>query len=82
MVRYYVISHVLTVGAVIFDLPVTLMSDCVHTSSAVLVDTENVGGAFGTSLLSCVKAEIKVLPVKWRHFGFIISDHFSQHRWQ
>ena len=50
--------------AAIFDLPLTLMSDSVHTCSAVLADLENVGVAFGIVLLSCTEAEIQALPVK------------------
>ena len=42
----------------IFDLPLTLMPESVHTSSVVLADLENVGVAFAISLLSCVEAEI------------------------
>ena len=42
----------------IFDLPLTLTSECVHTSSAVLADIENVAVVFGILLLSCTKAEI------------------------
>ena len=44
--------------AAIFDLPLTPMSESVHFSSAVLVDLEKVGVAFGISLLSCIDAEI------------------------
>ena len=46
-----------------FGLLVTRMSEGVHTSSAVLLDPQNVGLAFGIWLLFCIEAEIKVLPV-------------------
>ena len=39
-------------GSKFFDLPLTPTSESVHTSSAVLADLENVGEAFGMSLLS------------------------------
>ena len=62
--------------AAIFDLPLTPMSEIVHTSSTVLVNLENVGVAFGISLLSCVQAEINVFQVYWSpswifHFRFL-----------
>ena len=43
-----------------FDLPLTSMSETesVHTSSVVLADLENVGVAFGISLLSYIETEI------------------------
>ena len=44
--------------AVIFDLPLTPMSERVHTSTNELLDPENVGVAFVISLLSSVEAEI------------------------
>ena len=44
--------------AAIFDLPLTQMSNSVHTSPAKLLDTENVGVAFEISLLSCIDAEL------------------------
>ena len=44
--------------AAIFDLPHTPMSESVRTSSVVLADLENVGVAFGISLLSCIEAEM------------------------
>ena len=44
--------------AAIFDLLVTRFSKSVHIISAVMLDPENVGVAFGISLLSCVEAEI------------------------
>ena len=44
--------------AALFDLPVTPMSESVHTSAVVLADPENVGVAFGILLLSCIVAEI------------------------
>ena len=34
------------------------MSESINTSPAVLLDPENVGVAFGVSLLSCLEAEI------------------------
>jgi len=42
--------------AAIFDLPLTPMSECVRTSSTVLLDPKNVGVAFGISLTTCIKA--------------------------
>ena len=42
----------------ISDLSVTSMLQSVHISSAVLADLENASVAFGTSLLSCLEAEI------------------------
>ena len=50
--------YVLPVLADIFDLPLTPPSESVHASSVVLTDLENVGVAFGISLLSCMEAEI------------------------
>ena len=44
--------------AAIFNLPLTPMSESVHISPVVLLDTENVGVAFGISLLTCIEAEI------------------------
>ena len=44
--------------AAIFDLSLTPMSESVHTSSAMLADLENVGVAFGISLLFRVEADI------------------------
>ena len=52
------ISYVLPVMLAIFDLPLTLMSESVHTRTSKLLDPENVGVAFGISLLSCVYATI------------------------
>ena len=49
---------VLPVMAAIFDLPLTPMSDSVHTSFTELLDPENVHVAFGISLLSSIEAEI------------------------
>ena len=48
----YVIANVIPVMAVVFDLPLTSMSASVHTSPTELLDPENVGIAFGISLLS------------------------------
>ena len=57
--------------AAMFDLPVTPTSEIIYISSSVLLDPENVGVAFGISLLSCVQAEIfiieYVLPVNGGH---------------
>ena len=39
--------------AAILDLPLTPMSESVHTSSAMLADLEMYGLAFGIALLSC-----------------------------
>ena len=50
--------YVLPVMAVIFNLPLTLISESVYTYSAVLLDAKNVCVAFGISLLSCIEAEI------------------------
>ena len=44
--------------AAIFDLPVTPTSESIHNSFTVLLDPENVGVAFGISLLSYTQAEI------------------------
>ena len=44
--------------ATIFDLPLTWMSESVHIGSTELLDTENVGVAFGILLLFSVVAEI------------------------
>ena len=44
--------------AVIFALPLTPMLDSVHTSTAELLDPENVIVAFGLSLLSNIEADI------------------------
>ena len=51
--------------AAIFDLLVTRRrKDFVNTDPAALMNSGNVGVAVGISLLSCIKAEIKVLPVQ------------------
>ena len=63
--------------AAIFDLPVTLMSESVHISAAVLADPENVGVAFGISLFSCI---YKYFRYSGRHLGFIIFGYFIRHR--
>ena len=44
--------------APISDLPLTLMSESVHPSITELLYPENVGVAFGFSLLSSIEAEI------------------------
>ena len=44
--------------AAIFDLPLTPLSDSVHTSPSELLDPKNVGVAIGISLISCIEAEI------------------------
>ena len=44
--------------AAIFDLPLTPMSESVHTNPTALLDRENVFVAFGISLLSSIKTEI------------------------
>ena len=41
-----------------FDLTRTPMSKSIHTNSAVLADLNNMGIAFGISLLSFIEAEI------------------------
>jgi hypothetical protein len=49
----YVILFLLPVTqAAIFDLPLTLTSDSMYTSPAVLLDPENMGIGVGISLLS------------------------------
>ena len=55
---YCVISSVIPVMAAIFDLPFNPMSESVHTSPTELLDLENVGVAFGISLLSSTEAEL------------------------
>jgi len=57
-VRYCFISYVLPAMAAIFDLPLTPISESVHTSSTVLLKPEIVGVAFGFSLLSSIEAKI------------------------
>ena len=42
----------------IFDFSLSVMSESVHISSAELLDTKNVGVAFGMSSLSSIEAEI------------------------
>ena len=54
----YVIAYVLPVMVAIFDLPLTPVSDSVHTSPIELLDPETVGVAIGMSLLSSTEAEI------------------------
>ena len=44
--------------AAIFDLPLTPMSESVHTTTAKLLEPENVGLAVGISLLTSIEAEI------------------------
>ena len=44
--------------AAIFDIPLTLISESVHTSPVVLANLGNVGVVFPISLPSCVWAEI------------------------
>ena len=51
-------SYVHPVMAAILDLSLTPMSESVQISLAVLLDPENVGLAFGISLLSFIEAEI------------------------
>ena len=51
-------SYVLPVMVAIFDSQLSAMSESVQNSLAVLLDPENVGVAFGISLLSCIEAEI------------------------
>ena len=46
------------IGSTFSDLPLTPTSEGVSTSAAVLVDLENVGYAFGISLLSFIETEI------------------------
>ena len=42
----------------IFNLPLTLLSESVNTSSTMLLGPENVEVDFGISLLSCIEADI------------------------
>ena len=51
------LRYLIMVMVAIFFLPLNLISESVRISSAVLVDLENVGVAFGFSLLSCSEAE-------------------------
>ena len=44
--------------AVIFDLPLTPMSERFHISPMQLLDPENVGVAFGLPLLSSIEAAL------------------------
>ena len=44
--------------ATIFDLPLTPMSASFHTSPTVVLYPQNVGIAFGISLLSSIEAQI------------------------
>ena len=46
------------IGSTFSDLPLTPTSEGVHTSAFVLADIENVGDAFGISLLSYIETEI------------------------
>ena len=46
------------IGRTFFDLPLTSMSESVHTSSAVLADLENVGVVFVILLQSYIEDEI------------------------
>ena len=41
----------------IFIEPLSPIAESVHTSPVVLLNPENVGVAFGISLLSCIEAE-------------------------
>ena len=52
--------------AVIFDLSLIPLSVSVQTSSTELLISENVGVAFGISLISCIEAEI----LRFFHFYF------------
>jgi hypothetical protein len=53
----YDIAYVLTVMATISDLPLTTMSESVHTSLTELLDPGNVNVAFGISCLHRIEAE-------------------------
>ena len=44
--------------AAIFNLPLSSMSESVHSSLDVLLDPKNVGVAFGIWLLSCIEAKV------------------------
>ena len=55
MLRYFICTS--GIGGRLQFL-VTRMSESVHTISAVLLEPENVGVAYGSSLLSCIEAEI------------------------
>ena len=60
--------------AAIFDFRHTQMSASIPTSLSVLPGPENMGIAFGISLLTCLEAEIYVmsfiLPVNGRYLWF------------
>ena len=53
---YY--PHVLPLMAAIFDLPLTPMSESVHTSTTELLNPENVNVTFEISWIFCIVAEI------------------------
>ena len=69
--------------AAIFDLPLTSISDSVHTSPAELLDPENVGVAFKISLLPSVEAEklrcFILLPVFGGHLRFATNADIAQY---
>jgi len=67
--------------AAIFDLTPVRTSGILRSTSVVLPDLENIGIAVGSSLLSCMEAEIYaisyLLPVNGSHLWFLhicISD--------
>ena len=54
-----------------FRLPVSRRR--LADSAIEFPDPENMGVAVGISLLSCIEAEIQVLPVGRRHLEFLTS---------
>ena len=61
--------------AAIFYLSFTLTSESSHTSFAMLADLENVGIAFGISLLSYIY-KLRYFKYEVRHLGFSTSGSF------
>ena len=60
-----------------FRLPVT--SGSIRCSAVVLLDPENGGLAVETALISCLDAEIYVLPYNGRHLGFPTSGYIGRY---
>src|SRR5208282_3765583 len=52
-------------AAAIFKNRLPVTSDSIRNGAIELLDPENVGLAVETKLLSCLEAEIYVLPVYW-----------------
>ena len=59
--------------AAIYDFQHTQTSDSILSSLFVLSDPENVGVAVGISLLSCLRAEIYVIPIYFRSMATILN---------